>query len=203
MTIYAIVNNLISPDSREFQTGPIWTLISQSGILQGGNPYFVPDFASRFEARLALAVKIGRLGKGIAHRFAHRYVEAVAPAVVFVAADLIQNLTRQGLPWTQALSYDKCLAMGKFIQLPFGEVSGCRCALTLDVAGEEAMEASWDNDMLIPGIEDTIAALSRDNTLKTGDIILFGLAGQGPAVQPESRARLYLNGTESLGFNIR
>lgn len=203
MTIYAIVNNLISPDTRELCPGPIWTLISQAGILQGGNPYFVPDFASRFEARMALAVKIGRLGKGIAPRFAYRYVEAVAPAVVFVAADLMQSLSRQGLPWTQALSYDKCLAMGKFIQLPFDEVSRCECFLSLDIPGAEAIESSWKPDLLTPGIEDTIAALSRDNTLKTGDIILFGIAGEGQAIYPESRARLYLNGIESLGFNIR
>lgn len=203
MTIYAIVNNLISQDKREVQSGPVWTLISQSGILQGGNPYFVPDFASRFEARMALAVKIGRLGKGIARRFAYRYVEAVAPAVVFVAADLIQRLSHQGLPWTQALSYDKCLAIGKFIHVPYDELSECKCTLSLEISGEEAAQSSWDQELMAPGIDETIEALSRDNTLKTGDIILFGIAGQGTAIYPESRARLYLNATESLGFNIR
>ena len=139
----------------------------------------------------------------IDRRFAYRYVEAVAPAVVFVAADLIQSLSRHGLPWTQALSYDKCLAMGRFIQLPYEETARCECALSLDVKDAEAIESSWNPGMLTPAIDDTIAALSRDNTLKTGDIILSGLAGQGPAVHPESRARIYINGTESLAFNIR
>ena len=72
MTIYAIVNSLLPDSALSGDPRPVWTIVSSSGILQGGNPYFVPDFAERFEARTALALRIGKLGKGIAPKFAER-----------------------------------------------------------------------------------------------------------------------------------
>ena len=202
MTIYAIVNNLLSPELQSKDSTPIWTLISQTGILHGGNPYFVPDFASHFEARLALAVRIGRLGKGIAPRFAYRYAEAVAPAVVFVAADKLKSLQASGCPWTEAISYDRCLAIGKFEAFTLEEMKQSEVKLHFDSDGT-TRDAIWDKEAMRPGIEETIAAISRDNTLKTGDIILFGLSGEGPEVSPDARVHLRLNGNDSLSFNIR
>lgn len=202
MTIYAIVNDFLDPSAAETAAQPVWTIISQSAILQGGNPYFVPDFASRFEARTALAVRIGKLGKGIASRFASRYVDSVAPAVVMVAADRLDSLREAGLPWTTAVSYDRGLALGKLRPMDMDAIGRCRCSLRIDSA-----EASLQTDFMPaatgPALEETIAAISRDNTLKTGDLLLIGIAGSGPEVRPDSRATLSIDGEESLAFNIR
>ncbi|MDE7349796.1 MAG: fumarylacetoacetate hydrolase family protein [Muribaculaceae bacterium] len=199
MTIYATVNNIIGYGEK---TEPIWTLISPSAILQGGNPYFVPDFAARFEARTALAVRIGKLGKSIAPRFAHRYIDAAAPAVVFIAADRLEGLRGKGLPWTSAMSYDRCLAIGRFTAMPYEDITRCRSSLSLKRL--EIIENA-EEIRLAPsqGLEETIAAISRDNTLKTGDILLIGIAGSGPTVAPGMRAHLELNGKDALEFNIR
>lgn len=203
MTIYAIVNDLLntSHESAVNQADLVWTLISPSGILQGGNPYFVPDFDSRFEARLSLAVRIGKLGKGIARRFAVRYVEAVAPAAVFVATNLLQSLKTSGYPWTSAISYDRCLSLGKFTPIRYNDTDGCECSLEIH---------NSDSDDIITykkesraRLEETIEAISRDNTLKTGDILLAGLSRTGPQVFPGQRVTLKLNGEESMRFNIR
>lgn len=202
MTIYAIVNSLLHKDLDAERSEAIWTLLSPSSILQGGNPYFVPDFASRFEARTALALRVGKLGKGIAPRFAYRYIDAAAPAVVFVAQDLLCQLRHAGLPWTSAVSYDRSLAIGKFVQMSLEEAAGHSCRLTL-----ESPEASVEVDG-IPGLEgttpqDTISAISRDNTLKTGDIILIGLSGTGPEITPGWRVTLALGQEKPIRFNIR
>lgn len=202
MTIYAIVNNLLSDEGSPIDTRPVWTVISQSGILQGGNPFFVPDFAGHFEARTALAIKIGKLGKGIAPRFAGRYVEEAAPAILFVASDLLKTLRKDGLPWTAAISYDKCLALGKFRNYSLEENQQYDISLTLE-SSATTIDSKWDSDSFSPSIKETIAALSRDNTLKTGDIILIGVSADGPEVRPEMRAHLRLNGIDSLAFNIR
>ncbi len=202
MTIYAITDSLIADSGAAGISGPIWTLISQSAILQGGNPYFVPDFASRFEARLALAVKIGKLGKGIAPRFAYRYAGSVAPAVVFVAADRLNMLRENGLPWTSALSYDRSLAIGTFLPMEYERISQCVCSLAIESASgceEFSLQPSASGSSL----EEVIEAISRDNTLKTGDILLIGLAAEGPEAKPDCRARLSINGVDSLSFNIR
>ena len=202
MTIYAIVNDFLPRTHFSRIPGDVWTIMSQAAILQGGNPYFVPDFASRFEARMALAVRIGKLGKGIAPRFARRYVESVAPAVVFVAPDLLSDLRDEGMPWTPALSYDRSLALGKFQQIPFDGIASCECSLKLfyDDGFLETIHA--------PGLdgtplEETVASVSRDNTLKTGDLLLIGLSASGPEVRPGCRVELSIVGGDKLGFNIR
>lgn len=202
MTIYAIVNNIIGEKERSCDMPASWVLISSSGILQGGNPFFVPDFANRFEARLSLAVRIGKLGKGVAARFVARYIEAVAPCVVFVASDFLDNLRNHGLPWTQAISYDKCTALGRFIKMPYENIGNCKVELSLE-SKECASRYLWTKEFLKPGLEETISILSRDNTLKTGDIILLGMTREGPIIQSDQRAGLILNGEVSLKFNIR
>lgn len=202
MTIYAIVNSLINGSHTKTDSPAIWTLISGACILQGGNPFFVPDFSPRFEARLALAAKIGKLGKGIAPRFAHRYVTSVAPCIVFAAPELLKSLQEKGLPWTQALSYDKCLAIGNFTEIPFSEIADCKINLKIE-SPDSSYETEWNDNLLYPTVAESLSSISVDNTLKTGDLILLGLASEGPSVVPGQRATLCLNGAESLKFNIR
>lgn len=202
MTVYAIVNDLLGESFPIPDGSPVWGIISPAGILQGGNPYFVPDFASDFEARCALAVRIGRLGKGIARRFAGRYVEAVAPAVLFVATDLLASRRAAGLPWTSAISYDRCLALGRFAELPPADIDSCRVGLDLRrSSGGDVTSLSTE----FPGVDfsSVIESLSRDNTIKTGDIILIAIAPDGPKAVPGYSAELSLNGESSLRFNIR
>ena len=162
----------------------------------------MPDFADRFEARIALAIRIGKLGKGIAPRFIYRYVDAVAPSVLFVAPDMLKTLRNKGLPWTQAMSYDRCLSVGKFTPCAADTWNQVEVKLTLDPPNDSS-DALLRGTDINPGIEETLSAISRDNTLKMGDIILIGLAGRGPQVTPNMRAGLSLNGFESLRFNIR
>ena len=202
MTIYAIVNDFPRDTPASGSQEPVWTLISPAAILQGGNPYFVPDFASRFEARIALAVRIGKLGKGIAPRFAPRYVDAVAPAVVFVAADRLERMRRASLPWTSALSYDRSLALGKFQPMEFYGIPSCACSAILESAAS-SMDVGHAPALRGPQLENILQAVSRDNTLKTGDIILLGIAGTGPEVRPGMRLRLRIGSEDSISFNIR
>ncbi len=202
MTIYAIVDDFLSNTPSHGISGPVWTLLSPAAILQGGNPYFVPDFSSRFEARTALAVRIGKLGKGIAQRFVRRYVDAVAPAVVFVAADRLDSMRASGLPWTSAISYDRSLSIGRFGKLEFNEIPKCECSIIIESA-DAVFESKYTPCKSEGQLEETIEAISRDNTIKTGDILLIGLSDTGPEVNPNCRLRLLINGEESVRFNIR
>lgn len=202
MTIYAIINNLTdTPETRDSQD-PVWTIVSSNSILQGGNPYFVPDFANTFELRTALAVKIGKLGKSIPARFAHRYINGVAPCQMMVATDMLEKLKKAGLPWTQALSYDRSTAFGTFTELPTDKIAKCAIEVVLESAGNR-QTLIWTTENIPYSIEETIESISRDNTLKTGDIIIIGIAKHGPALHPGMRATMALDGVQSPGFNIR
>lgn len=200
MTIYALVNNLI--DYKGIDTEPIWTVMSPSAILQGGNPYFVPDFDFRFEARPAIAIRIGKLGKSISPRFAHRYVDGIAPASIMIASNLLEDLQEKGLPWSKAISYDRSLAVGKFTQMPIEEIS--KSDVCLELADDDIVTTlTCDLNPLPFGIEETISAISRDNALKTGDYIVIATGESGAVLEPGQRAILKLNGENMLRFNIR
>ncbi len=202
MTIYAIVNGLISKQSENSASTPVWTLISPSAILQGGNPYFVPDFDTRFEARPALALRIGKLGKGIARRFAHRYIDSVTPCCAMVATDTLRSAMESGLPWSRALSYDRSIVMGTPLKIPMEEIGEFRFNVTLQSA-VSTPSCEWTAAECASAIEDVVSELSRDNTLKTGDIILIGMAPEGPLLCEGQRAVISVGSDVSARFNIR
>lgn len=203
MTIYAIVNNILSQEQSSGQDKAIWSVISPSAILQGGNPYFVADFADRIESRASLALRIGKLGKSIASRFAYRYVDAIAPCSIMLAPALLKKLREEGMPWSQALSYDRSIAIGKFIEYPFADIPNAKFNILLK-DGESTREFEWDaSTMVRPSAEDTINQVSRDNTLKTGDILIVGISATGPEMSPGQRMSLNLGQKTLLGFNIR
>ena len=62
-------------------------LMADSSLLFSGRPFFVPDFAQRFVVTPTIAVRTGRLGKGIAPKFAHRYWDAMTAAFSVCACD--------------------------------------------------------------------------------------------------------------------
>lgn len=200
MTVYAIVNHLL--DGNTSFDDPVWTVMSPSAILQGGNPYFVPDFDSLFEARPALAIRIGKLGKGIAPRFAHRYIDGVAPASMMIARNLLDDLRKSGLPWSKAISYDRSLAVGQFANLPIEEISAASVSLDI-INGDEVNSLKSNVTCLSCSIEEIISVLSRDNALKTGDYIVIASPQAGPVIEPGPHVQLRLNDEKPLKFNIR
>ena len=72
---------------------------SDSSLLKDGKPFFIPDFSSEIHYETEIVVKIDRLGKNIAERFAHRYYNEVTVGIDFTARDLQNKLRAQGLPW--------------------------------------------------------------------------------------------------------
>lgn len=201
MTIYAIVNNLI-PSGSAAAESPIWTIISPSAVIQGGNPYFVPDFAACFKAVPALAVKIGKLGKSVAPRFAYRYVDSAAPCCLMLAADLLEKLIKQSFPWSAAVSYDRSLVMGQFAKYPMEKIQECITSLAVS-DGSDSQEVAFHGNDLSHSIEQIICAVSKDNTIKTGDIIIAGFSRSAPQLRPGLRASLALDSGTPLKFNIR
>lgn len=192
MTIYALIDTPMET--------PSWTLLSGASILQGGNPYFVPDFAGNFEAYPSLAIRIGKLGKGFASRFAERYAESVAPCAIFIATDLLATLRHSGLPWTPAICYDRSLALGKFVKKDFDRLGDTTIRLSLE-SGPTALNAEWHTSS--ESVANSICAIARDNTLKTGDIIVMPWSDNGIVTHPDMKATLTLDDELSVKFNIR
>jgi len=179
----------------------------ESSILREGKPFFVPDFAERFDYETELVVRISKLGKDISERFAHRYYDEVSIGIDFTARDLQSCLRANGLPWDICKGFDGSAAIGKFVnKSELFEIEGCTDVVPdwkhsktgnthisdeswrklvkdirfhLDIDGK-TVQRGHTSDMMF-GVDALISYVSKFFTLKTGDIIFTGTPmGVGP-----------------------
>jgi fumarylpyruvate hydrolase len=146
-------------------------------------------------------VRICRLGKNIAPRFAHRYYDAVTVGIDFTARDLQRKFREAGNPWELCKGFDNSAAIGTFISLEQAGGDLQNLDFHLDIDGREVQRGNTA-DMLFK-IDDIIAYVSRFMTLKIGDLLFTGTpAGVGP-VSVGQHLQGYLGGEKLLDFHIR
>lgn len=181
-------------------TEPTIFMKSDSSLLKDGKPFFIPDFSSEIHYETELVVKIDRLGKNIAERFAHRYYSEVTVGIDFTARDLQQRLREQGLPWEISKAFDNSAAIGTFIPLEeAGNIN--QLSFHLDINGKTVQQGNTA-DMLFP-VDKIIAYVSRFFTLKIGDLIYTGTpVGVGP-VSIGDHLEGYLDERKLLDFHVR
>jgi len=190
MKIYTFIRTYSHQDScDELNTGdgPAYYTMQETSLIRSGNPFFVPDFDTEFRAYPSLCLRIGRLGKGIAPRFVHRYIESWTMAVAVVATGLLRRLRSQGDPWSPAVSFDRSCWLGNLQPID--------TLLEYDTFKVECGESDiiYETRKLTPAKEELISFLSRDNTLKNGDLILAGLMPRGVTLLPGTRMRITHN----------
>ncbi len=173
---------------------------SDSSLLKDGKPFFIPDFSSEIHYETELVVKIDRLGKNIAERFAHRYYNEVTVGIDFTARDWQRRLREAGMPWELSKAFDNSAVTGSFIPK---EQAGDMQAIPfhLDINGE-TVQAGNTADMLFT-VDQIVAYVSRFFTLKIGDLIFTGTpAGVGP-VKIDDHLQGYLGQQKLLDFYVR
>ena len=182
-------------------TDPVIFMKPDSAILKDGKPFFVPDFSHEVHYETEVVVRICRLGKNIAPRFAHRYYDAVTVGIDFTARDLQRKFREAGNPWELCKGFDNSAAIGTFISLEQAGGDLQNLDFHLDIDGCEVQRGNTA-DMLFK-IDDIIAYVSRFMTLKIGDLLFTGTpAGVGP-VSVGQHLQGYLGGEKLLDFHIR
>lgn len=173
---------------------------SDSSLLKDGKPFFIPDFSSEIHYETELVVRIDRLGKNIAERFANRYYNEVTVGIDFTARDLQNRLRAEGLPWEISKSFDNSAVVGEFISKEqAGDIQ--HIGFHLDINGK-TVQAGNTADMLF-GVDRIIAYVSRFFTLKIGDLIYTGTpAGVGP-VKIDDHLQGYIGQQKLLDFYVR
>lgn len=171
-----------------------------SAILKDGKPFFIPDFSNEVHYETELVVRINRLGKNIAPRFAHRYYDALTVGIDFTARDLQRQFRAAGNPWELCKGFDSSAAIGTFVPVErFADVQNLR--FHLDIDGNTVQQGDTA-DMLFK-IDDIIAYVSRFVTLKIGDLLFTGTpVGVGP-VSIGQHLEGYLEAEKLLDFYIR
>lgn len=189
-------------DGEACQPEPVWFLKPDTALLRNNDPFYIPAFSQEVHYECELVVRIDRVGKGIAERFAHRYYHEVGLGIDFTARDLQRQAIARGLPWERCKAFDRSAAISpEFV--PLQELGGDvqRLHFTLEVNGQ--MRQAGDTSEMRFTVDRIIAAVSRYMTLRMGDLIYTGTPAGVGAVQPGDNLRAVLEGRELLNFDIR
>lgn len=179
---------------------PVIFMKPDSAILKDGKPFFVPDFSHEVHYETEVVVRICRLGKNIAPRFAHRYYDAVTVGIDFTARDLQRKFREEGHPWELCKGFDSSAAIGAFVPVDrFKDIQQLNFSLQID--GKE-VQAGCTADMLFK-VDDIIAYVSQFVTLKIGDLLFTGTPAGVGSVHIGQHLQGYLEGEKLLDFHIR
>lgn len=94
---------------------PVIFMKPDSALLKDSKPFFIPDFCEQVDYETELVVRISRLGKNIAERFASRYYDAVTVGIDFTARDLQRKFRAEGKPWELCKGFDNSAAIGDWV----------------------------------------------------------------------------------------
>ncbi|MBQ8361538.1 MAG: fumarylacetoacetate hydrolase family protein [Bacteroidaceae bacterium] len=179
---------------------PVIFMKPDSALLKDGKPFFIPDFSTRVDYETELVVRICRLGKHIAPRFAHRYYDAVTVGIDFTARDLQNDFRSKGLPWELCKGFDDSAVIGSFVPLQeIGDIQDLHFHLDID---GQIVQRGHTADML-HRVDDIIAYVSSFCTLKIGDLLFTGTpVGVGP-VAVGQHLQGFLEGHKLLDFHVR
>ncbi len=172
----------------------------ETALLKDRKPFFLPHFSEQIEHEAEVVVRICRVGKNIAPKFAHRYYDALTLGIDFTARDLQRQLKAQGAPWEIAKAFDGSAAIGIWIpkeELPLND----GIDFSLDINGQRVQSGNT-RDMICK-IDDIIAYVSRYFTLKMGDMIYTGTPQGVGAVHINDHLTGYLDGKKVLEFNVK
>lgn len=173
-----------------------WYFIPDSALCNSGKPFFIPRFADKFEACLSPVVRINRLGKSIAPRFASRYYAEWAPAVHFRAPRLRKQLMDDGLPADMAYAFDRSLIVGDFA--PVSNLGDGKISLFCN--GEECCNIS--EATFLSSINEALSEVSQYNTIKMGDF-LIPLLSQGKEIKIGDFIEVKIDNDSLLDIAIR
>lgn len=159
-------------------------LKGDSCLLNGRKPFFVPEWTKELGVTDCMIVRVSRLGKEIAPKFASRYYDAVAPGADFIALDIAREAQADGRPWTRAIDFDYSLAIGEWTEVK-----------------SEGMKELMSELILTP--EEAIAEASKVMTIRQGDLIYIQAKQAPRIVHKEEIIRVEIDGEEKLYCKIK
>jgi fumarylpyruvate hydrolase len=203
MKVLAIGQNYIEHNKElnsRNPTEPVVFMKPDTALLKNNKPFFLPDFSNEIHYETELIVKIDRLGKNIAPKFAHRYYSEIGLGVDFTARDLQWKQKSEGKPWEICKAFDNSAVIGNFIPVEkLGNVQDIK--FHLDLNGK-TVQNGHSADMIFP-IDELIAYVSRFFTLKIGDILFTGTPVGVGKVSIDDRLEGYIFDEKMFDFKIK
>ena len=171
-----------------------------SALLRENRPFFIPRFSNQVEHEVELVVRINRLGRNIAPRFAHRYYSEVALGVDFTARDLQNQCKQLGAPWEISKAFDNSAVVSDFISLDeLSDIQNIHFSLQKN---GEVQQQGHTKDMLF-SVDELIAYISQFFTLKIGDLIFTGTPAGVSPVAINDRLTGYIEDKMMFDFMVK
>ncbi|MFA7043128.1 MAG: fumarylacetoacetate hydrolase family protein [Bacteroidales bacterium] len=164
------------------------------------NPFFLPDFSNEIHYETEVVIRICKLGKNIAAKFAHRYYDAVTVGLDLTARDLQNKLRKNGMPWEICKGFDQSAVVGQFKPLElYADIQ--HLDFQLDINGK-TVQKGCTADMIF-AVDQVIEYASRFFTLKIGDLIFSGTPSGVGQLFAEDHLEGFLMGEKLLDLRVK
>lgn len=206
MKIFAVGMNYAAHNKELGETlyqreAPVIFTKPDSALLTSGKPFFIPDFTERCEYETEIVVRICRLGRSIATRFASRYYDAVTVGIDFTARDLQERLRAQALPWDICKGFDGAAVVGNFVPTKQLRTDIQNLKFHLDINGL-TVQSGHTADMFYT-VDVLVSYISHFFTLKMGDLIYTGTPAGVGQVHINDHLSGWLEDEKVLDFNVK
>lgn len=168
-------------------------LLADSALLRTDKPFFLPtNISPLWQVHPGLAVSICRLGKGIAARFANRYITGVTACLVAVPQNSAINRCD-----VRMNSCDGSVMVGD----PVAGIDAGTATVNVQIDNDAEAGTLSGKDMAM-SFESLVAEVSRSLTLKTGDL-LIDISPHGINVNEGNHIWANLCGKPSLEIRVK
>jgi 2-keto-4-pentenoate hydratase/2-oxohepta-3-ene-1,7-dioic acid hydratase in catechol pathway len=184
----------------ELPKEPVVFMKPDSALLKNNKPFFLPGFSENIHYEVEVVVKISKLGKSIAAKYASRYFDEVTLGIDITARDIQGRNSAAGYPWELSKGFDGAAPVGTFI--PVSTVKDINnLDFRLDINGKTVQKSNTSD--LIFGISEIIEYVSRFFTLKTGDLIFTGTPSGVGQLHRNDNLVAYLEDQPLLDFMVK
>ncbi|MEL6975870.1 MAG: fumarylacetoacetate hydrolase family protein [Bacteroidota bacterium] len=184
----------------ERPTEPVVFIKPDSAVLPKEQDFYIPEFSNEVHYEVEVLVKINKVGKHIAKKFAHKYYDEIGLGIDFTARDMQRSLKAKGLPWEKAKGFDGAAVIGKW--LPKSQYENVD-KLAFQLKKNQDVVQVGDTALMLWKIDELIAYVSTFFMLKKGDILFTGTPAGVGKVSPNDYLSGTLEGEEMFSINVR
>ena len=179
---------------------PVIFMKPETALIAYRQPFFYPKFSNEIHYEVELVVRIDKVGKNIAERFAHKYYDEITVGIDFTARDLQSKLKSAGLPWERAKAFDSSAPVGEFISKnQFNSIEEIPFSLLIN--GELRQEGN--SSQMLFSIDRIIASVSSFVTLKKGDLLFTGTPEGVGEIKKGDHLEAFINNQKLLDLKVR
>lgn len=192
--------NHIKELENEKPKDPVVFIKPDSAVLPKEQDFYIPEFSNDIHYEVEVLVKIKKVGKHIAKKFAPTYYDEIGLGIDFTARDVQSRLKEKGLPWEKAKGFDGAAVIGNWLQKnDFSDVDN----LNFSLLKNGSTVQKGNTGLMLWKIDEIIAFVSTYFTLKKGDVIFTGTPAGVGKVETNDYLSGTLEGKELFSLNIK